>query len=77
MNKTIEEQIKELVDKASTTMSTGDLCMMIADQLEPGVQIRITQRGVRVTHSRYIDKLGSASEIDEALSQNRLALSDS
>lgn len=77
MNKTIEEQIKELVDKASTAMSTGDLCMMISDRLDPGVQIRITQRGVRVTHSRYIDKMSTASEIDKALSQNRFTLSNS
>ena len=48
--------------------------MSVVERLEPGVQIRITNKGVRVTHSRYIGKLKSPAEIDHALAQNSFQL---
>jgi len=63
----IEDQIKQLVANAAQVQSTGELCMAITSRLPPGTQIRITSRGVRVTHSKYIDKLGTAQAIDFAL----------
>lgn len=50
--------------------SAGELAMELLSRLESGVQVRITRTGVRVTHSRYLDRLASASEVDDALASS-------
>ncbi|WP_018609532.1 hypothetical protein [Uliginosibacterium gangwonense] len=67
----VESQIKKLLAQAAQGRSTGELCMEVVGRLPPGTQIRITHAGVRVTHSRYIDKLSTPAAIDTAL--NRMA----
>jgi len=68
---TIEAIISNAVEAAQQlkTKSTGELCMDIVSRLEPGTAIRITSRGVRVTHAHYIDKLGSADSVNEAINR--------
>ena len=65
----MNDQITQLVLE---NIDTGTLCKEICSRMEKGVQIRIHQKGVRVTHSAYIDKLQSPQEINAALARNEL-----
>jgi len=71
-HKTATAQILELIARTNSpaSLSTGDMAVEIARRLEPGVSVRITSKGVRVTHSRYVDNLNDPSSIDDALSTN-------
>lgn len=63
------EEVKKLVLSSATV---GELCMQISEMLPSNTQIRITHKGVRVTHSAYFDKLRAANDIDDAVSRNIL-----
>jgi|JI9StandDraft_1071089.scaffolds.fasta_scaffold15781_8 hypothetical protein len=62
--------MSDLVRAVVKTSSTGELAMELVSRLPVGAAIRITKNGVRVTHSRYIDKLGSAAAVDAAMAAN-------
>ena len=68
-------KIMELINQINTPaqFSTGALATEIASRLDKGVSIRITSKGVRVTHSQYIDSLNDAPSIDKALASNQWA----
>lgn len=65
-------QILELIRKANNpaNLGTGEMAAEIACRLDPGVAIRITSKGVRVTHSKYCDNLNDPAAIDKALRNN-------
>jgi len=73
------DAVQELLHKALaeaaqlSNRSTGELCLEIGGRLPAGTQIRITAKGVRVTHSEYHDRLVSAEKIDASL-KNRLTV---
>lgn len=48
-------------------LSSGELALELNRRLAQGQAIRITTKGVRVTHSKYLDRLCSADAIDNAL----------
>lgn len=67
-----QTQLKELLDEltSAATFTTGELALEIARRLEPGVTMRVTRKGVRVTHSKYYDSLSTPEAIDDALWAN-------
>jgi hypothetical protein len=53
--------------------SIGDLCLEIANQLPAGTAIRVTNKGIRVTNSRYFDRLRTPTDINAAIKQGAFA----
>lgn len=51
-------------------LSSGELALELNRRMAQGVALRITSKGVRVTHSKYLDRLCSAEAINDALLMN-------
>ena len=65
-------KIHQLLVEASdlSQRTTGELAMELHRRMGKITALRITAKGVRVTHSRYIDALGTAKAVDDALALN-------
>ena len=50
-------------------VSAGELARLLADTLDHGVEVKIKNGVIRVTHRHYLDGLRTAGEINSALAQ--------
>jgi CTP-dependent riboflavin kinase len=68
------EQAMNLVAKAQVlrTLSSGELAEELHRRAHKGTDIKITRKGVRVSHSHYFDELRDAASIDRAIQNCRL-----
>lgn len=67
--KMLAELLTELSKPTFEGVSTGQLAQEIYRRCRKGESIKITNKGVRVTHSEFIEDLQTAAAVDQALSR--------
>ena len=67
------DRVKKLLAELASlsTLNVGEMALKISRRLDPGVSVRITRKGVRVTRSTYCDNLSDAMAVNEALRANK------
>ena len=68
------QQALNVVAKAQAiqSASSGDLAIELARRLDKGTSIKLTSKGVRVTHSAYLENLTDSESINRALGSSTL-----
>lgn len=69
---TATTKIMELIAQTNSpaSLSTEDMILEIKRRLDPGVAVRITDKAVTVSHSKYRNNLRTGAEIKAALELN-------
>lgn len=68
MKKHMESQTQEMMKLfVMSNITPGELAKALAEQLDYGVEVKIKNGQIRVTHRSYLDGLRTANEVNVAL----------